>query len=336
MDSFKEVRVDTRPAAGRARLGRAGGGGPRRRRGARCACATAGPQNANPEFRVYRTEGGPVRIVRRFRGDGTTQRRVGRLGDQRRPGGGRQLCLPGARARRGRQRDAGAAAGAHARARPRRARAPRCGGSRSRARWGWWMRAPSRAWTWAPRRAATGSPSRVWAPAATSAATAAAGRRAARAHTQPMPAPGSTWCACGPAGRRAVWPLAVAGSPPAARGQPGAPAGGAAHGHLAGPQRLGLRPRRLRRHARTARARSPTSGRSRRAACRRGSRRRSPRCCASSIASGWRTTSPPTCRWRGGRGRRWATRRAWRWRAPRSGCRAPCATACARRSRRTA
>jgi len=30
-----------------------------------------GPQNAAPEFRVYRTEGGPVRPVRRFRGDGS-------------------------------------------------------------------------------------------------------------------------------------------------------------------------------------------------------------------------------------------------------------------------
>lgn len=30
-----------------------------------------GPQNAAPEFRVYRTEGGPVRVVRRFRGDGS-------------------------------------------------------------------------------------------------------------------------------------------------------------------------------------------------------------------------------------------------------------------------
>jgi len=70
VDSFKEVVVDTvapkvritsaepsivDPADGRVSV----------------RITYDGPRNALPEFRVYRTEGGPVRPVRRFRGDGT-------------------------------------------------------------------------------------------------------------------------------------------------------------------------------------------------------------------------------------------------------------------------
>ncbi len=70
IDSFKEVRVDTRPPKATLESATPGvvdpGDG-----GVRVRVRYSGPQNANPEFRVYRTEGGPVRIVRRFRGDGT-------------------------------------------------------------------------------------------------------------------------------------------------------------------------------------------------------------------------------------------------------------------------
>ncbi|MEK6228667.1 MAG: N,N-dimethylformamidase beta subunit family domain-containing protein [Actinomycetota bacterium] len=70
VDSFKEVRVDTSPpkvALDSAEPGVVDPGDG----DVKVRLRYSGPQNANPEFRVYRTEGGPVRIVRRFRGDGT-------------------------------------------------------------------------------------------------------------------------------------------------------------------------------------------------------------------------------------------------------------------------
>ena len=70
VDSFKEVDVDTEPPKLAVTSASPGvvdpGDGP-----VRIRVGYAGPVNALPEFRVYRTEGGPVRVVRRFRGDGT-------------------------------------------------------------------------------------------------------------------------------------------------------------------------------------------------------------------------------------------------------------------------
>ena len=70
VDSFKEVVVDTVPPEVRITSAEPGavdpGDGP-----VAVRVAYEGPQNAAPEFRVYRTEGGPVRVVRRFRGDGS-------------------------------------------------------------------------------------------------------------------------------------------------------------------------------------------------------------------------------------------------------------------------
>jgi len=69
VDSFKDVDVDTTPPKVAITSATPGvvdpGDGP-----VRIRVGYAGPVNALPEFRVYRTEGGPVRIVRRFRGDG--------------------------------------------------------------------------------------------------------------------------------------------------------------------------------------------------------------------------------------------------------------------------
>ena len=94
------------------------------------------------------------------------------------------------------------------------------------------------------------------------------------------------------AGRqRAVWPIAVAGLPQSKRAaRAPAPAGGAAGDLVAGAERRGRRLRRLRglvpegALARPRPARSPAAG------CRRASRRRWRRCCATSIASGSPTT----------------------------------------------
>ena len=70
VDSFKEVEVDTKPPRVEVVSARPGvvdpGDGP-----VKVRVRYEGPQNASPEFRVYRTEGGPVRVVRRFRGDGS-------------------------------------------------------------------------------------------------------------------------------------------------------------------------------------------------------------------------------------------------------------------------
>jgi len=70
VDSFKEVIVDTVPPEVKITSAEPGvvdpGDGP-----VSVRITYDGPQNASPEFRVYRTEGGPVRPVRRFRGDGS-------------------------------------------------------------------------------------------------------------------------------------------------------------------------------------------------------------------------------------------------------------------------
>jgi len=70
VDSFKDLEVDTEPPDVRVTSASPNvvdpGDGP-----VRVRVGYAGPINALPEFRVYRTEGGPVRVVRRFRGDGT-------------------------------------------------------------------------------------------------------------------------------------------------------------------------------------------------------------------------------------------------------------------------
>ncbi|CAN5158418.1 hypothetical protein BH20ACT20_BH20ACT20_00930 [soil metagenome] len=70
VDSFKEVIVDTVPPEVKITSAEPGvvdpGDGP-----VSVRITYEGPQNASPEFRVYRTEGGPVRPVRRFRGDGS-------------------------------------------------------------------------------------------------------------------------------------------------------------------------------------------------------------------------------------------------------------------------
>jgi flagellar hook assembly protein FlgD len=70
VDSFKGVIVDTVAPKVRVTAAEPGivdpGDGP-----VAVRITYDGPQNASPEFRVYRTEGGPVRPVRRFRGDGS-------------------------------------------------------------------------------------------------------------------------------------------------------------------------------------------------------------------------------------------------------------------------
>ncbi|MDQ3645150.1 MAG: hypothetical protein M3356_06570 [Actinomycetota bacterium] len=70
VDSFKEMIVDTVAPKVKISSVEPGivdpGNGP-----VAVRIAYEGPQNAAPEFRVYRTEGGPVRPVRRFRGDGS-------------------------------------------------------------------------------------------------------------------------------------------------------------------------------------------------------------------------------------------------------------------------
>ena len=71
IDSFKEIDVDTTAAARAARERRAVGDRPGRAEGQepRVRVRFAGPANAAPEFRVFRTDDGPrPYVVRRFRG----------------------------------------------------------------------------------------------------------------------------------------------------------------------------------------------------------------------------------------------------------------------------
>lgn len=69
LDSFKDITLDTSPPDARITSASPGvvdpGNGP-----VAVDLTYEGPRNANPEFRVYRTDGGPDRPVRRFRGDG--------------------------------------------------------------------------------------------------------------------------------------------------------------------------------------------------------------------------------------------------------------------------
>ena len=69
LDSIKKVRVDT--VKPRVRLSGSTPGviDPSRRRPSRVRVRYSGPRNVHPEFRVFRTDDGPPRIVRRFRGD---------------------------------------------------------------------------------------------------------------------------------------------------------------------------------------------------------------------------------------------------------------------------
>jgi hypothetical protein len=71
LDSIKKVRVDTVPP--KANLASAAPGviDPSNGKPVRVRIAYHGPRNKNPEFRVFRTDDGPPRVVRRFRGDRT-------------------------------------------------------------------------------------------------------------------------------------------------------------------------------------------------------------------------------------------------------------------------
>lgn len=74
IDSYKEITVDTEPP--RARLVSAepsviAPAAPGQR--PRVVIRYAGPVNNSPEFRVFRTDDGPPRVVRRFRGDNRRQ-----------------------------------------------------------------------------------------------------------------------------------------------------------------------------------------------------------------------------------------------------------------------
>lgn len=69
LDSIKKVRVDT--VAPKVRLTRATPGviDPSSGKPVRVRLRYEGPRNSHPEFRVFRTDDGPARVVRRFRGD---------------------------------------------------------------------------------------------------------------------------------------------------------------------------------------------------------------------------------------------------------------------------
>ena len=69
LDSIKKIRVDT--VKPRVRISSATPGviDPGRGRPIRVRVRYSGPRNVHPEFRVFRTDDGPPRIVRRFRGD---------------------------------------------------------------------------------------------------------------------------------------------------------------------------------------------------------------------------------------------------------------------------
>ncbi|MFN2616540.1 MAG: N,N-dimethylformamidase beta subunit family domain-containing protein [Thermoleophilaceae bacterium] len=70
IDSIKKIRVDTRPPAVRLFSARPGVIAPAvADRRPRVVIRYAGPRNFAPEFRVFRTDDGPPRVVLRFRGD---------------------------------------------------------------------------------------------------------------------------------------------------------------------------------------------------------------------------------------------------------------------------
>lgn len=70
LDSYKTLRIDTRPPRVRLATALPGVVDPGAGRGFPVRIRYRGPRNRFPEFRVWRTDGGPVRIVRRFRGAG--------------------------------------------------------------------------------------------------------------------------------------------------------------------------------------------------------------------------------------------------------------------------
>ena len=68
LDSFKKVRIDTVKPKVAIASARPGVVDPSGGRPVRIRVRYSGPRNKFPEYRVWRTDGGPVRIVRRFRG----------------------------------------------------------------------------------------------------------------------------------------------------------------------------------------------------------------------------------------------------------------------------
>ena len=69
LDSIKKIRVDTVRPRVRLSSSRPGVIDPGSSRPIRVRVSYSGPRNVAPEFRVFRTDDGPPRIVRRFRGD---------------------------------------------------------------------------------------------------------------------------------------------------------------------------------------------------------------------------------------------------------------------------
>ncbi|MDQ4048881.1 MAG: hypothetical protein M3131_05800 [Actinomycetota bacterium] len=69
LDSIKRIRVDTVKPRVRLTSSRPGVIDPGSPRPVRVRVGYSGPRNLHPEFRVFRTDDGPPRIVRRFRGD---------------------------------------------------------------------------------------------------------------------------------------------------------------------------------------------------------------------------------------------------------------------------
>ena len=70
INSFKDIRVDVTPPPVRLVSARPGVIAPADRR-ARVVIRYRGPENDSPEFRIFRTDDGPPRVVTRFRGDET-------------------------------------------------------------------------------------------------------------------------------------------------------------------------------------------------------------------------------------------------------------------------
>jgi hypothetical protein len=71
LDSIKEVRVDTVPPKVSVASAAPDVIDPSTGEPVRVSVAYRGPRNKNPEFRVFRTDDGPPRVIRRFRGDRT-------------------------------------------------------------------------------------------------------------------------------------------------------------------------------------------------------------------------------------------------------------------------
>ena len=71
LNSIKTIQVDTRPPVVALSSARPSVIAPERGRPARVRISYRGPRNVAPEFRVFRTDGGPTRVVSRLRGDRT-------------------------------------------------------------------------------------------------------------------------------------------------------------------------------------------------------------------------------------------------------------------------